>query len=143
MRLLDELSAHSAACMVTLTYNEKNNPLALVKSDLQKFIKRVRKHFSPQKYVILVVVSMAEKSSRPHYHVILFGVSFSDRYVFLVAQVALLIVAQRLKVFGNSVFLLLLTLHLKVANMLLNICRKLTTPADSAAVRFNVEKSLR
>ena len=81
VRLLDELSAHSAACMVTLTYNEQYNPLALVKSDLQKFIKRVRKHFEPQKIRYFGCGEYGGKSARPHYHVILFGVNFDDRYV--------------------------------------------------------------
>lgn len=82
VRLLDELSAHRSACMVTLTYSEKYNPLALVKSDLQKFIKRVRKHFEPQKVRYFGCGEYGGKNARPHYHVILFGVKFDDRYVF-------------------------------------------------------------
>ena len=47
LRCSMELKDHEESCFITLTY--KNNPIGLFKSDMQKFIKRLRKELSPKK----------------------------------------------------------------------------------------------
>jgi len=75
MRMLHEKESWEQACFVTLTYdNEHLPPRGLVKSDLQKFIKRLRKRIPKIKY--FGCGEYGELSTkRPHYHLILYGVA--------------------------------------------------------------------
>lgn len=60
-----------------LTYNDNNEP-CLIKSDLQKWLKRLRKKHSVRYYA---VGEYGTKRHRPHYHVILFSyaiISYSE-----------------------------------------------------------------
>jgi hypothetical protein len=69
--------------MVTLTYDDAHLPFygQLVKSDLQKFFKRLRKNTGSFKYV--AAGEYGDHSRRPHFHVALFGLDFSaDRVRF-------------------------------------------------------------
>lgn len=68
---------HDQSCFITLTY--KDNPLILDKTDLQKFIKRLRKQIEPQKIRYFAAGEYGDKSLRPHFHVIIFGYDFLDR----------------------------------------------------------------
>lgn len=79
-----EASLYEHNCMVTLTYSDANLPerASLRVSDLQKFIKRVRKHFKNSKIRYFACGEYGEKYLRPHYHVIFFGLDFSDKYFF-------------------------------------------------------------
>lgn len=75
LRMLNELTYWKQAVFATLTYSE--NPGTLIKSDLQKFIKRLRKDLDdPIKYY--AVGEYGEKYGRPHYHAIMFGVPFDQ-----------------------------------------------------------------
>lgn len=79
-RVLDEFnSCGRVGCFVTLTYDDEHLPSdrQLVKSDLQKFMKRLRKSLQPQKIRYFACGEYGGKG-RPHYHAILFGYRPSD-----------------------------------------------------------------
>lgn len=115
VRLAHEASQFDNCCFITLTYNEDNvrtrrvvshsvnemgqvvevvrNVKTLVPADVQKFMKRLRRHLTyvPTKkrgvrdYVNKVryfaVGEYGSKTSRPHYHIIIFGWRPSDSEV--------------------------------------------------------------
>lgn len=73
-RMLLESQSHQAACFITLTYNEENvpNDQSVHKAELQKFFKRLRKNFAGTiRY--FACGEYGEKSNRPHYHAIVYG----------------------------------------------------------------------
>lgn len=76
-RLELEKTHHQDACVVTLTYNDLNLPVggSLEKSHPQLWLKRLRKVLAPSKVRFFLAAEYGETSRRPHYHVILFGVS--------------------------------------------------------------------
>lgn len=76
-RLKLERLEHEHACFVTLTYNDEHLPkdLCVEKREAQLFIKRLRKEIYPRKLRYFIVGEYGDKSQRPHYHAILFGVS--------------------------------------------------------------------
>lgn len=99
LRSVMESKSHAHNCMVTLTYDNyvrdsKGNivldkrglPLELPvdssrvvnKRDIQLFIKRLRKYFSNSKIKYLCCAEYGSRTHRAHYHLILFGVHFSD-----------------------------------------------------------------
>lgn len=63
MRCVHEASMHDNNCFITLTYNPENLPPdgGLIKSDFQKFMKRLRKYYSKKKFDIITVESMAKQ----------------------------------------------------------------------------------
>lgn len=73
--LLELKGFNDLACFVTLTYNDENLPVSgsLVKQDLQKFLKRLRKAVYPKKIKYYSCGEYGDKNNRPHYHLILFG----------------------------------------------------------------------
>lgn len=86
MRCMDEASLYRENCFVTLTYDEKHLPLnrSLSKRELQLFLKRLRKFLGrdsvgaePLRY--FACGEYGPENGRPHYHVLLFNVSFPDR----------------------------------------------------------------
>lgn len=75
-RMLLELQSHPASCFITLTYDELHHPKggSVCKKDLQKFLKRLRWNTGlPLRY--FAVGEYGEISFRPHYHLIVFGLS--------------------------------------------------------------------
>lgn len=76
------------SCALTLTYSDAHLPEhgLLDKDALRRFFKRLRnrrgvksiRHFSAGEY--------GGKSGRPHYHVLLFGETFDDRYAFVTSD---------------------------------------------------------
>lgn len=78
LRCMFEAEEHLQNCFITLTYEK--NPFVLVKEDLQKFIKRLRKHIAPTKIKYFACGEYGEKHMRPHFHVIIFGYDFEDKY---------------------------------------------------------------
>jgi hypothetical protein len=77
-RLNKELNASSSACFLTLTYDDKNVPIAdggysLVRKDFQDFMKRLRKHANKTKIKYYAVGEYGDKTERPHYHAIVFN----------------------------------------------------------------------
>lgn len=83
LRLMLESYLHEHSSFITLTYSEDNLPYdqeyrpTLCKRDLQLFLKRLRKRFDVElRYY--ACGEYGEKSARPHYHAILFGLSPFD-----------------------------------------------------------------
>lgn len=74
LRLLEEAKASSNSLFVTLTYSDDNLPFAinptLVKGDVQRYIKRLRKKLDIRYYA---VGEYGSKTLRPHYHLLIFG----------------------------------------------------------------------
>lgn len=77
IRLLHELDYWDSAVFVTLTYSPENVPdgYSLVKTDIQKFFKRLRKQLGTRRIKYYATGEYGEKYSRPHYHAIIFGLS--------------------------------------------------------------------
>lgn len=72
-----ELKDHEENCFITLTY--ENNPIYLVKLELQRFIKRLRKKISPKKIKYFSCGEYGDQKLRPHFHIIIFGYDFKDK----------------------------------------------------------------
>lgn len=87
-RCMLELKYHDTACFVTLTYDDdhvKNGcytdpdtgelsfSRTLVKRDLQKFWKRLRKKYPERNIRYYACGEYGESTQRPHYHAIIFG----------------------------------------------------------------------
>lgn len=94
-RMMFELEYHKKACFITLTYNDENIPwseyvndegeicpsMTLVKKDFQLFLKRLRKEIYPQKVRYYACGEYGDKTKRPHFHAIIYGINFDfDRY---------------------------------------------------------------
>lgn len=75
IRIMHETQNHEISSFVTLTYNDENLPVGetLVKKDVQKFFKRLRKYLEPQKIKYYVAGEYGETTRRPHYHAVIFG----------------------------------------------------------------------
>ena len=65
---------------VTLTYDDEHLPAGstLVKSDLQKFIKRLRRDVEPRKIKYFACGEYGTQTQRPHYHLIILGLNNND-----------------------------------------------------------------
>lgn len=74
-----ELSEHDESCWCTLTYDDGHVPVTLSKRDCQLYLKRLRKRVGRFRY--LLCGEYGERTFRPHYHALLFGVSVLDRAV--------------------------------------------------------------
>lgn len=82
-----EASLYKDNCFITLTFDDKKRKYnrSLKKSDFQKFLKRLRKHyFGNEKSDIryLHCGEYGEKFARPHHHAILFNLDFEDKKLF-------------------------------------------------------------
>lgn len=83
IRMMEELKHHDKACFATLTYDEEHlneicedyGNICLVKSDLQKFWKRLRKERSVRYFAC---GEYGDRFGRPHYHAIIYGVDPSE-----------------------------------------------------------------
>lgn len=76
IRLMHECKDSKISCFVTLTYDDQHLPKnkSLSVEDCQKFFKRLRKNTGlPVRYFL--GAEYGEDTKRPHYHVILFGLS--------------------------------------------------------------------
>lgn len=87
-RIMHEKKMSGEACFVTLTYDEEHltysgDYATLVKEDVQKFLKRLRKEVAPKKIRYYLCGEYGERGARPHYHLILFGLSkdYAERVV--------------------------------------------------------------
>lgn len=95
LRAVYEAKEHVDNCMITLTYDNflyddngniigelpVNPDLRVNQRDIQLFIKRLRKwysSFSDEKIKYIACAEYGSHTHRAHYHVILFGVKFSD-----------------------------------------------------------------
>lgn len=84
LRITHELEYHKDNVFVTLTYKPECLPehASLVKRDVQLFLKRLRKAIEPQQIRYFLCGEYGETFSRPHYHLIIFGISQFDPRVF-------------------------------------------------------------
>lgn len=76
-RITHELTYWKESCFITLTYED--NPKSLNKKHLQDFIKRIRKQLAPREIKYFGCGEYGSKYDRPHYHLILLGVSVKDK----------------------------------------------------------------
>ena len=81
MRMLHELKYHQDSSFITLTYDDEHLPpnASLVKADLQKYFKRLRKSIEPKKIRYFACGEYGDQTFRPHYHAILFGLGIKDK----------------------------------------------------------------
>ncbi|AXF52678.1 MAG: replication initiator protein [Microviridae sp.] len=84
VRCIHEAQLHDENCFITLTFSpehleKRKQPDSLDKSEFQRFMKRLRKHFGQQKIRFFHCGEYGEKYGRPHYHAILFGLDFADK----------------------------------------------------------------
>ena len=81
LRCVHEASLHDENSFITLTYAPEHLPSdgGLVKEDFQKFMKRLRKKFAPRRIRYYMCGEYGDRTNRPHYHALLFGLDFSDR----------------------------------------------------------------
>lgn len=81
IRCVHEASLYPNNAFITLTYSPQFLPpyASLLVSDFQKFMKRLRKKFSPQKIRFFHCGEYGEQSQRPHYHACLFNFDFPDK----------------------------------------------------------------
>lgn len=92
-RCMMELQYHDSAYFVTLTYNDKHLPIeyhtdgatgealpvaTLRKSDLQNWIKRLRRRYPNDNIRYYAGAEYGRNTMRPHYHVIVFGLHLDD-----------------------------------------------------------------
>jgi len=82
VRLEHESRLHQQSCWLTLTYETPPEGNTLVKADLQKFIRRLRKAISPVAIRFFACGEYGERGGRPHYHVCIFGYDFPDKILF-------------------------------------------------------------
>lgn len=83
IRMMQEMKHHDSACFATLTYDDEHlNDICedfgqpvLVKSDIQKFWKRLRKE---RKVRYFCCGEYGDRFGRPHFHAIIYGVSPSE-----------------------------------------------------------------
>jgi len=84
VRCVHEMQMHETSCFITLTY--KNSELVYTKDGLptlfhehfQLFMKRLRKKFG-ENISFFMAGEYGDRTHRPHYHAILFGVDFKDK----------------------------------------------------------------
>lgn len=85
VRCMHEAKMHTENCFITLTYSPEHLPAngTLVKEHFQKFIRSLRKR-TGKKIRYFHCGEYGEKTSRPHYHAILFGFDFPDKKLFCI-----------------------------------------------------------
>lgn len=83
LRCVLEAKSHADNCFLTLTYDDEHLPKdgSLNFDDLTKFLKRFRKKFSCEKIRYYAVGEYGAKLSRPHFHLIVFGFDFPDKWL--------------------------------------------------------------
>lgn len=83
-RIILESKSHLQNVFVTLTYDDlyvprnDNADLILDKTDLQKFLKRLRRRKENERIRYFAVGEYGDESGRPHYHLCLFGCGPED-----------------------------------------------------------------
>lgn len=83
-RIMDEAKLYPLNCFITLTFSPEYLPLdgSISKRDVQLFMKRLRKFVFPLKIRFFASGEYGSKRLRPHYHIIIFGYDFPDKYFF-------------------------------------------------------------
>lgn len=73
-----ELSCHSRASFVTLTFEDRYVPPTLRRSDVSVFAKRLRKRLPPRSSKYFACGEYGDLTHRPHYHALVFGTEDED-----------------------------------------------------------------
>lgn len=81
IRCVNESQLHERNCFITLTYDDEHLPSdgSVHVDHFQKFMKRLRKKFGSG-IRFFHCGEYGELNNRPHYHAILFGFDFPDKY---------------------------------------------------------------
>jgi hypothetical protein len=82
IRCVHEAQMHEHNAFITLTFDQENLPddHSIRKEHLQKFFKRLRKRIGADiRY--FACGEYGTKNNRPHYHAIIFGYDFPDKYL--------------------------------------------------------------
>ena len=81
MRCTHEATLHKENCFLTLTYDNYHlDPSgSLNVTDIQLFMKRLRKRFEGKKIRYFQCGEYGDLHQRPHHHVIIFGLDFHDK----------------------------------------------------------------
>lgn len=81
LRCQKEADLYDENCVVTLTYDDAHLPAngSIQLEDVQLFMKRLREHFSGTRIRSFGCAEYGEKRGRPHYHIVLFNLDFSDK----------------------------------------------------------------
>ena len=88
VRIMHEAKMYEECVFITLTYDDEHLPKGnairptLVKEHLQEFMKRIRYYVEPDKVRFFGCGEYGTLNKRPHYHLIIFGLSWRDRRVF-------------------------------------------------------------
>ena len=79
-RIYGESRMHDENIFLTLTYDDEHLPKdnSVHKDEVQRFMKRLRKAVYPDKVRYFLCGEYGGQFGRPHYHVILFGLSGFD-----------------------------------------------------------------
>uniref|UniRef100_A0AAU8BAB1 Replication initiator protein n=1 Tax=Dulem virus 82 TaxID=3145793 RepID=A0AAU8BAB1_9VIRU len=79
-----EAKLYKSNCMVTLTYSDDYLPQdrSVSRREFQLFLKSIRKAIEPVRIRYFGCGEYGEKYGRPHYHIILFGYDFPDKFFF-------------------------------------------------------------
>lgn len=78
-RILLEAMTHADSIFITLTMDEEHYPEdgSLIPRDTQLFIKRLRKAVAPLRFRYYLIGEYGRRTSRAHYHAVLFGLDRS------------------------------------------------------------------
>ena len=81
LRCHHESKLHKQNCCLTLTYDNDHFPKtgSVSRSDIQLFLKRLRKHIAPVKIRFFATGEYGPTNKRPHYHILIFGYDFPDK----------------------------------------------------------------
>lgn len=80
-RAKHEISLHNENCFITLTYDNESRPTKILKSDFQKFLKRLRKKYN-RDIRYMVSYEYGTKNNNFHMHAILFNFNFPNQKLF-------------------------------------------------------------
>jgi hypothetical protein len=76
IRCYTESTLYNKNCFVTFTYDEEHCPDELVKSHLQKVVRKIRDNGKEIRYY--ACGEYGSNTKRPHYHAVIFGQDFRD-----------------------------------------------------------------
>lgn len=82
VRCVHEAQMHEFNCAITLTYSDEHLPKdrSLKKRHFQNFMKELRAEIAPIRVRQFHVGEYGEELGRPHYHALIFGYDFPDKY---------------------------------------------------------------
>lgn len=81
VRCMHELRSHNnVGCFLTLTYSTPPDGGAFRERDIVLFVKNLRKQLEPRLIKTFGCAEYGDKGGRPHFHLLIFGFDFPDRY---------------------------------------------------------------